>query len=297
MDKPQPTKQLQRAWARQRIWSQTANRLKQRIERVRLSALLFAIATGVLAVAGEQIGGLSSPIGRSLSAGAAITGGLATFLQRRITTETIRDWTRARSASEGLKTEIHSYLGGGTAYAGPDRDQHLAATTHSIMGTVTGLDRHTLGITPDRKTLPKIHDVTTYIEVRVNDQIHNYYRRMAGIYQLRVNRLRTVGNLLGAVTVVLAALGTAFQLAGLAAWVPVVTTVGASLTAHVAAARYDHLVIEFLRTAQRLEDLRDKYVDDPTQGAGPFIDASEAAISIENQGWMARWNEPPTHIE
>ena len=33
---------------------------------------------------------------------------------------------------------------------------------------------------------------------------------------------------------------------GLAAWVPAVTTVSASLTAHVAASQYDHRIVEFL---------------------------------------------------
>ena len=60
------------------------------------------------------------------------------------------------------------------------------------------------------------------------------------------------------------------------------------LVAYVAAARYDHMIAEFLRTAQRLEQLRGSRADTPTEPAA-FDDACEAAISIENQGWMARW--------
>ena len=93
---------------------------------------------------------------------------------------------------------------------------------------------------------------------------------------------------------VLAAGAAAFKVEGLTAWVPVVTTIGTSLTAHIAAARYDHLVIEYLRTAQRLEHLRDQHLHDRTNQDGPFIDACEDAISVENQAWMARWDEPPT---
>ena len=58
MDTTQQSAQLTEAWARQRIWSQTANRLKQRIDRARLAALLLGIATAVLAVAVSQIGGV-----------------------------------------------------------------------------------------------------------------------------------------------------------------------------------------------------------------------------------------------
>jgi hypothetical protein len=105
-----------------------------------------------------------------------------------------------------------------------------------------------------------------------------------------VRRLRTVGGLLGVTAVVLAALAAAFQIGGLAVWVPVVTTIAT----YIAAARYDHLVIEYLRTAQRLQHLRQDHLDHPTSDPAAFVEACEAAISVENQAWMARWN-PPTH--
>jgi SMODS and SLOG-associating 2TM effector domain 1/Protein of unknown function (DUF4231) len=259
----QESEQVIRAWAQQRIWSLSANRLKRRIDQARLAALLLGIATAVLAVAADQIGGLSMPGGRALSAAAAITAGLATLLQRRASTGQIRDWTRARSASEGLKTEIYSYLGGGTAYTGPGRDQRLGAETRSITEAVSRLQRHTLGIEPDTKPLPAVHDAGSYIAVRVNDQIRNYYTPKAAVYETRVRRLRTVGDLLGVTAVVLAAAAAAFQVGGLAAWVPVVTTIGTSVAAYITAAHYDHLVIEFLRTAQRLEHLLHEHLDNP----------------------------------
>ena len=193
------------------------------------------------------------PAGRALSATAAITAGLATLLQRQVSTGQIRDWTRARSASEGLKTEIYSYLAGGAAYTSPDRDQRLGTTTRGIVEAVSDLQRHTLGIEPDTKPLPAVHDTDSYIALRVNDQIDNYYNKKAAIYDRRVRRLRAAGDLLGVTAVVLAAVAAAFGVGALAAWVPVVTTIGTSVAAYIAAARYDHLVIEYLRTAQRLE--------------------------------------------
>jgi hypothetical protein len=53
-------------------------------------------------------------------------------------------------------------------------------------------------------------------------------------------------------------------------------------------------VIEYLRTAQRLQHLRQDHLAYPASDPAAFIDACEAAISVENQAWMARWN-PPTH--
>ena len=284
--------QLTWAWAQQRIWSLTANRLKRRIDQARLAALALGIATAVLAVAAHQVGGLSVLAGQVLSAAAAVTAGAATLVQRRVSTGQIRDWTRARSASEGLKTEIYSYLGGTAAYTGSDPDQRLGEKTGGIVEAVGDLQRHTLGIVPDTKPIPLVHDVDSYIALRVNDQIDEYYKKKAVLYDKRVRRLRRAGDVLGVTALVLAAVAAAFKVDSLNAWVPVVTTIGTSVAAYIAAARYDHMVIEFLRTAQRLESLCRERRDKPDGDPAAFIDACEAAISVENQGWMARWDAP-----
>jgi hypothetical protein len=288
----QQSAQLAWAWAQQRIWSQAANRLKQRFDQARLVALLLGIATAVLAVTAQQVGGLSKPAGQALSAAAAITAGLATLIARRVSTGQIKDWTRTRSASEGLKTEIYSYLGGGTGYTGPDCDQYLGTRTSGIVEAVSDLRRHTMGIEADSKPLPAVHDTGSYVDLRVSDQIRNYYDSKAAIYEGRVRRLRAAGDLLGVTAVVLAGVAAAFGVGALAAWVPVVTTIGTSVAVYIAAARYDHLVIEFLRTSQRLEHLCREFRDNPGQDPAAFIDACEAAISVENQAWMARWDAP-----
>jgi hypothetical protein len=285
--------QLLWAWAQHRVWSLSADRLKRQIDRARIGALLLGVATAVLAIAADQIGGLSMPAGRALSVAAAVTAGVATLMQRRISTEQIQNWTRARSVSEGLKSEIYRYLAGGAAYTGAESDRRLGAETRRIVETVSDLRRYALGIEPDGKPLPDVRDVDSYVAGRVTEQIERYYTPKAGLYETRVRRLRWVGDLLGIIAVVLAALAAAFAIDGLVAWVPVVTTIGTSVVAYVAAARYDQLVIEYLRTAQRLTHLHAEYRDNPEADAAGFIDACEAALSVENQGWMARWEQPP----
>lgn len=276
------------AWAQHRVWSLTANRLKQRIERARSVALILAFAAATLAVAAVQIADLASWAGRILAAAAAISAGLGPMSQRRAGTEQIRAWTRARSASEGLKTEVYAYLAGGSAYIGEDRERHLGKVTRGIVDDVAILQRHSLGITPDDKHVPAVTCIDTYITERVEDQINGYYRPKAASYELRVKRLRTIGDLLAVIAVVFAGGAASFDVAGLAAWVPVATTAGTSVIAYVAAARYDHQIIEFLRTAQQLEGLLRARADTPA-GNAAFIDDCEDVISIENQGWMARW--------
>ena len=103
-----PGDALSWALAQQRVWSQTASALKSRIDRAR--ALALAIAAATLAVAAVQVAGLSSWAGRTLAAAAAISAGLGPMSQRRAGTGQIQAWTRARTASEGLKTEVYAYL-------------------------------------------------------------------------------------------------------------------------------------------------------------------------------------------
>jgi hypothetical protein len=278
------------AWEQERIWSETADRLKHRLNRARTTALILALTAAVLAVAAAQLIGPPTWTGRVLSAGAGIAAGIATLAQRQAGTEQIRTWTRARSASEGLKTEIYSYLASGSAYTDPaEKERVLGGRTRALVGNVADLQRHTTGITTDGKALPAVTGAQDYITHRVNQQIDSFYRPKAALYEHRVRTLRTLGTALGAATVVLTVLAASFDLPPIAAWVPVATTAATSVTAHIAAARYDHMIIEYLRTAQHLEHLREDYLTTPGQEA-TFIDECENAISTENQGWMAAWN-------
>lgn len=287
---------LRWAWEQQRIWSEAANRLKQRLDRARTTALVLALTAAVLAVAATQLTGPPSWTGRTLSAGAGIAAGIATFFQRQVGTDQIRIWTRARSVSEGLKTEIYSYLAGGSTYTDPaDKDRVLDKRTRDLVGNVEDLQRHTTGITTDGKALPAVTGAQDYITHRLNQQINSFYRPKAALYEDRVRHLRGLSTALGAATVVLSVLAASFDLPPVAAWVPVATTAATSVAAHIAAARYDHMIIEYLRTAQRLERLREDYFTTPGEEAA-FIDKCENAISTENQGWMAAWtiDEDPT---
>ena len=74
----------------------------------------------------------------------------------------------------------------------------------------------------------------------------------AVVYESQVCHVGAVGDLLGVTTVVLVAVAAAFKVGGLAAWLPVVTGIGTPVAVYVAAARNDTLIIEYLRTAQRL---------------------------------------------
>ena len=109
----EPSDNLRFAWSQQCLWSETANRLKHGIGKARTTALGLGIGAGLLAVLAVEAAGLRSWLGRVLGFAAAAAAGLAPLVGRRAGTDQVRTWTRARSASEGLKTEVYSYLAGG----------------------------------------------------------------------------------------------------------------------------------------------------------------------------------------
>lgn len=279
---------LDYAWQQQRLWSETATKLKRGIGVGRTVALLLGILAAGLAVSAAQVDDESWRRGLAFAAGVAAA--LVPFAQRLAGTDRIRDWTRARSASEGLKTEVYEYLGGGSAYEATDRDKRLGQESRAIIEAVSDLQRTTAGVEPGAKDPPGVDGIDSYVVERVDDQI-GWYRRKAFGYERTASRLRLAGDVLAAIAAILGIAAAVFDRSSFAAWVPFVTTVGTSLVAHIAASRYDHMIIEYLRTALRLEHLRNSRIDTDMSDAA-FVDACEQAISVENQAWMARWNRP-----
>ena len=173
---------------------------------------------------------------------------------------------------------------------GGDPARHLAERTRSIDESMGDLLARTARVAPVPKPMPAVHDAASYIAVRVRDQIDHYYQPRAARYQVVVTRLRLVGDALGVVAVVLGVAAGAGAPGRLAAWVPVVTTVAASLAAHVAASRYDHQIVEFLRTAQQLDHIVAAHADGELDDSA-LVDECEQVISVENQGWMTNWTK------
>jgi len=226
---------------------------------------------------------------------AAVTAGMGAWFARRTELGGIRTWTTARAVSEGLKSEVYQCLAGGPAYLGSDPGQVLTQRSHQLVQEAhredPGLERVTLGVTADSKPLPAVRDAASFTEERVNDQV-SWYRDRALGYDKRVRNLQTVAGALGLLAVVGAAAGAILGLQGVAAWVPVITTITTSLVAHVSASRYEEQVVDYLRTARSLEELRDTRrsagMSDPA-----FIEACEAQLASENRAWRIGWTAPP----
>jgi hypothetical protein len=104
---------------------------------------------------------------------------------------------------------------------------------------------------------------------------------------------------LGLLAVILGAIASAATatglpwLAGFGIWVAVVTTAGAAVSTHLAAARYEYTAISYTSMANRLGSLRDTWLADPDRyqpdRVGKLVDDCENAISSENEVWLTEW--------
>ncbi|MFB7837476.1 DUF4231 domain-containing protein [Streptomyces sp. NPDC056056] len=284
---------MQQVWDQQSVWSQSANRLKKAVETARSRALGLAVTAAVLGTAASQLMDWSAWLGTTLAFVAALTAGLSPLLAHRGGPARMSDWIRTRALSEALKGEIYTCLAG----VGPYADRTAAPTiladrARHFRMDAADLVRHTAGVSPVTRPLPPVADMDSYVDHRLRRQIDTYYRPKAAWMQARVDLFGKVELTFGAVGALLAAAGGAFTIGGLAAWAGVIASVSIAVTAHAIAQRYTYQHLEFLRTAEELQQLLDRWTADPAstgEGAEAFVAQCEHVISIQNEAWMIRW--------
>lgn len=280
-------------WRVQAGWSTVASRMKKRIERARTLALLLAVTAAVCGASSAALVSSSDYGSRGLAGAAALSAGLLPLLRTAASGKAVRDWTRARAVSEALKSQVYLWLSGAGPYREDAEARLLRRSSDQIREDGADLLAHHLKLSPPSRPLPEVHDAASYFRVRVEGQIEGYYRPRAEQLAVRSATARrfevgisVLGALVGAVA--------ASRSANVASWIAVLTTIGTALAVHVAAARYDYQLVEFLATANRLSRLRDDAaVATSAAELDSLVVAAEEAILAENKGWMAKLTDDP----
>ncbi|SCG43530.1 DUF4231 domain-containing protein [Micromonospora coxensis] len=279
-------------WQEHRRWSRAAGAVKRSIVIWRGAALAAGVCGAVLATAAVQVGP-GDPAGRSMALLSAVALAVVPVVRVfRLGRDRVEAWTRVRATSEALKAQVYLYLAGAQPYDGPDRDQRLRTVAATVEDDVADLAGLALSAAAADTPLPAVRDGDDYAARRVRPQIDGYYRAGAARHQRRLTRFRTAEFVVAALGAVLGAVAATTGAGGVGAWVAVVTVVGASLTAHVSAARYEHLVVSYLATARQLRALLHGWeatTDRTPAAVGAFVRACEDAIARENQSWLAAW--------
>lgn len=278
------------AWQRQSVWSQTADRLKAGPSRIRSARLVLTVAAAALVLIGSQVKPVSTLASVVFSVLAALVLAVVGLLRGRTNAEQARRWTRARSVSEALKTEVFLYLCQTGRYSGQAREQLLETEVQRLESDAGDLQRYTTGIEPRPRPLPPVHDVDSYLDERVRrSQLEGYYEPKTHQLHQRLRVLKVLEITLALAAAVISAL--AIVSPSVSAWAAVVTTASGAVAAYIAAERYEFLWIEYSRTATELRRLLDRRTgpDGRRLSDEELAAACEDVISVQNQAWMAKW--------
>jgi hypothetical protein len=293
--------QLDLVAKRAATWSQTANCLKGRLDKVRWLVFGLAIAGALLAALASQtearsLHGILTALGTVLLAA-------GTFISARLLRDTeVQAWVKARIASEALKREAYKYAAGARPYDAADADKTLDKERDEIEKNVDDIvpfEPTSPGSAPTAPLTPQ-----KYRQERVLGQIEGFYRRRAKEYQPIVSGLRWTEFTLALTATIITALagvvgkfplvaGIRFDLAALTA---VLTTISGAILAHIEASRYQYLITSYLAAARRLEETD---TDFPSASTNPnawsdYVNKCEDIIATENNSWVARWMKPQT---
>ncbi|MEU2030931.1 DUF4231 domain-containing protein [Nocardia amamiensis] len=280
------------AWQRQNVWSKTATDLKAGLHRARQWRLGLTVMGAGLALAGSQL----EPVDEAAAVTAAVAGAVLMAAvgvsAGRHSVQKIRQWTRARSVSEAIKSEVFLFLTSAGNYAGEDRRQRLDAEVQRLEREAGDLRGYSEGVVATARSLPAVDDVDSYLRLRVRQsQLERYYEPRAQLMRRRVRTFKAIGVTLALAAAALAAVAAVSPNIG--AWASVATTAAGTVAAYAAAERYETLWIEYCRTAAELRRLADQRTAADGRPLSPteLIAECENVISVQNQTWMAKWGE------
>jgi hypothetical protein len=290
---------VQSLWDEHVAWSEAATRLKAR--RTRWSRVVLGLTIGGAALetlAASASGALRGVPLQMLAAGTgAVAFALVPFLSSSLLSpQDTRKWLRARSVSEGIKSEIFTFRAGAEPYDGRDALAALQEKVRGIQDSAKDMERERILVGSPTRPAPPPLDAGGYLEVRVRQQITDYYRPKAKQFAHLAQRAQTIGIVLAGLAAVLSAIVTVTGSAYVGPWIAVLTTVSGSVAAYAAGNRYDFQTTTFAATARQLEDLANAWTASgrpaPSQAWSELVRACEGAISAENRGWMAKLDEP-----
>lgn len=289
---------LNHSWEKYKTLSAISRNIKN--EYIKWSKVVFGL--GILGaifgtLAQEFQSTVSTDTGPKILGGlSALCLGLAGYFSKEILNpQTQKDWIRARSMAESIKSQIYLYLSRTSPYDNENPHSLLVEKTAAL--NLYDGELPTVQLTEEEKTkhLPtEPFGITNYINDRVQDQINNFYNIRAAEYQSLMDRFKKFTWGLGSLAIILGTLQTASGFSGFAVWIAVITTIISSISAYLGSQRYQYLVFSYQATSKRLQSLLASWETqkpsfrEEQKNIGQFIMDCEEAISVENSSWMTQ---------
>ncbi len=157
--------ELQSHWNEHVAWSETANRLKASRDRYRSLVLVLTVTGAVLATIAS--GSAESTARTTAGLLGAVSLAVIPFLTKYfLSAETTRNWLRARSISEGIKSEVYLYQAGAEPYTGALAAATLRKKVRTIRDWGKSLELERAKNEVSQKPGPPPLDATSYITSR-----------------------------------------------------------------------------------------------------------------------------------
>jgi conflict system pore-forming effector with SLATT domain/uncharacterized protein DUF4231 len=226
------------------------------------------------------------------SAGAVALALIPLLSRRFLSLRDTRDWQRARSVSEGIKSEVYKFRACAAPYDVPKPLTVLQRKVREIQDAVKDMRGERMIAGAPTKPAPPQLDSEAYLTSRVEMQITRYYRPKARENAVLAQRFQTMGMVVVVLAAALSTLAAVQSAPSIGPWVAVLMTVAVGLSAYAAANRYDFQSTTFAATARQLEDLADSWRGSdqsaPSKDWSELVRNCEETISAENRGWMAK---------
>lgn len=288
-------------------WSDAAGRLQRDVKRWRRVQLVLAVIGAALATAAA-----TPEIANSVRTLLGIAGAVALCLvpataRYFLSKETVDRWPRARSVSEGLKSEVFRFQAAAGPYAddgdggGGTALQRFVERANEIVALGADIEAYVPAEPSRDEPPPGPQTPASYLTDRVNEQIEDYYRKRSRENLDLANRYRRLSVAFLIAAAVISALTAGGWWPSLGAWVAVATTIGTAFATHSAVNRYEILAVSYAKQASELRRLALAWQAKPDRDSpaawSAFVMACESAISAENRAWMARMMEDVQGIE
>ncbi len=287
---------IQEQWDEHVAWSNVADGLKRQRTRARTWVLVLTIVGAALQTLAATVSSHNLRLGAGL--GGVVALALVPFITSYfLTADDTRKWLRARSISEGIKSEAFRFRASADPYAGADALDLLRKKVREIAGWGKDMATIRARVTFTPRSAPPPLAADDYLRSRILEQIDGFYRPKAKLNAELAAWFRLLQIVLSGLAAVLGAVATFMgKNASLGSWVAVLTTIGGSFAAHAAAGRYEFQATTYYATARQLADLAEDWGSGrpaPSPEWSQFVQACEEAISAENRGWMAKLDEKP----
>lgn len=291
--------ELERVANRAATWSETASRLKSRLDFVRWIVFVLSISGALAAAIASQIPLVN--MHAVLTALGTVFLAAATFASNRLLRDSeVQAWFRARAASEALKREAFRYATQAHPYDSGNTDQTLKSERERIEKNLDDLIEREIAAKREGSAPRAMLTPQQYRDRRLSGEVKEFFRPRALAYRKIAARLKWLEFALALAATIITALAgvidkSHFPVADVhfdvAALTAVLTTISGSILAHVEASRYQHLITSYLATARRLEDEDANFesAKGDAKSWSDFVNKCEDIIAAENNSWVAKW--------